>query len=151
MGGSKYFEARLVPKRSRNFPKKILNHKKIPINETYAFTLSIWIADTPESNRKPTVNLVLSHSSQSFRLCFNSVFEMNEAVTELHNFVLDKSQVVNKAIIEANREFFEYHEKKGIQDLNNNTVSTVIQDISNSDFEKKRTFVNKKTGEIFEG
>lgn len=144
------YSARIVPQNGRSFPKKILTHRRIPINETYACTASIWVADTPESNRKPTINLVISHASSSLRLCFNSVVDLREAVVQLYNFVLDKAFVVNDSYNDALREFVEYHEGKRMQTLNDNTVSTVIQDISENKYRGKRSYVVKKTGEIIE-
>jgi hypothetical protein len=148
MGRERASYAKITPIYGRNFPKKILVHQRIPINENYAFTVSIWIADTPESNKKPTINLVMSHGNHNIRLCFNSVTEMNEAVTMLKNFVLDKSFKVNDAYNEALLEFLEHHEGKRMQSLSNNTALTVIQDITENRYSGKREFVNKITGEI---
>jgi hypothetical protein len=150
MSSSQSFEAKLVPKKGRTFPKKILCHRKIPINEDYGFTLSIWVADTPESNKRPTINLVMSHSSHTFRLCFDSVTAMLEAATLVRKFILDKAFVVNDAANEAMKEYFEHHERKRMLSLNDNTALTVIQDISESKYRGRRKFVNKQTGEIIE-
>ncbi len=150
MGKAVAFDAKLIQKKGNFFPKKILTHEKIPINATYSFTVSIWIADTPQSNKKPTINLVLSHANGSFRLCFNSVTDLVETVNLLKSFILGKALVVNTAYTEALKEFFEHHERRRMQDLNDNTDSTVIQDISESKYRGRKRFVNTQTGEIIQ-
>lgn len=150
MGKYMSFQANVVPQRSRNFPKKILLHKKIQINKQYAFTASLWVANTPESNHAPTATLVLSHSYHKVRLCFNSVTDLQEAISELLSFVRDKSFDLHKALVAAQMEFLEFHEQQKLQHLNDNTKATVIQDISVSKYAPKRKYVNKLTGEILE-
>ncbi len=144
------FKGKITPYKPRPFAKKILVNKPIRINAKYGFMASIWVPNTPASNFKPTIALTLSHSDSVLRLCFDSVTDMREAVDSLRSFVLDKAYLVHDAYCIALQEFLEYHEGKRMQGLNDNTASTVIQDITKYKYSPKRKFVNKQTGEITE-
>jgi len=140
----------VLRKGKRKFlPKKILRHAKIKINDKYSFNASVWVADTPESNMKPTVNLTLQHNGDRIRFCFHDTVELISAIDELRQFLGSLCLTVHNRHTEAIREFIAFHEEDMLPPINDYTVYTVIQDKSD-DGKSKELLCNKQTGELID-
>jgi hypothetical protein len=149
MKGKTVFGGSFRQRKQRNLPKKILRHTKIKVNETYAFNASYWVADTPESNHYPTVNLTIQHNGDKVRLCFHDTAALINAIEELRHFVGDHCSTLHLSHSEAVEEYLSYHEKDRPPIIDYYT-STVIQEKPRKG-RKRRAFVcNNKTGEILE-
>jgi hypothetical protein len=141
------FEVVLKKARRKYIPKKLLKHRKIHVSDRYSFNASIWIADTPESNMKPTVNLTLQHNGDKIRFCFPDVPMLISAIDELRHFVGDKAVDIHNIHTEAVQEFLDFHEAEKLPPLNDYTVYTVIQDRKKK---RKALVCDTRTGEIVE-
>lgn len=141
---------RVVLKKShpRYIPKKVLRHAKIPVSDKYTFNASIWVADTRESNFKPTVNLTIQHNGDRVRFCFPNVPEMLLAMDALQKFVGMNCVTVDKSHRDAIREYLEFHQTEEPIPINDYTVYTVIQEKARKNGKKKRISCNGTTGEI---
>jgi hypothetical protein len=153
-GGTKMnvgrFEAILKKKRGGYLPKKILKHTKIRVTDRYTFNVSVWVADTPQSNFKPTVNLVLSHNGDILRLCFDKVTDLMIAIHELQEFVLDSSTLIHQRHAEALGEFLSYQKGAIPSPPNDYTLCTVIQDGRGERHLRPTITVDPETGEILD-
>jgi|GEM_PF-4599189 len=145
-----YFEGRFKQKRARNFPKKILRHTKIRLKENYFLTASVWVADTPESNIYPTVNLTMQHNGEKVRLCFHDTAQLIFFVEELRKFVGMECTTLHLSHNDAVAEFLSYHEKDRLPPINDYTVYTVIQEKPRKGRKKRAFICDKQTGEIIE-
>lgn len=143
------YEVVLKKRRFKYIPKKILRHSKIRVSDKYSFNASVWVADTPESNLKPTVNLTLQHNGDKIRLCFHDTVEMMNAIEELRYFIGMLCVTVHNRHTEAIREYIAYHEDDMLPPINDYTVYTVIQEKSENGKDKLLS-VNKETGEIID-
>ena len=144
------FEVSLRKARPKYMPKKLLRHEKIKINERYSFNATVWIADTPESNLKPTVNLVLQHNGDKLRFCFRDTVEMLTAIEELRHFVGGMCVTIHDRHTKAVKEFLDFHEGVELTPINDYTVYTVIQEKCEQTTDSGSVVVDRKTGEIIE-
>ncbi len=144
------FEVVLKTKRGRYLPKKILQHKRIPVTDTYSFNASVWIADTPNSNLKPTVNLTLQHNGTKLCFCFKDTGTLLTAIWELYKFVGGLSAALKNSHTAAVREFLACHGEERPAPLNDYTAYTVIQGMLAGDRGAVSTKVDTRTGEIIE-
>jgi hypothetical protein len=142
------YEVVIKKRRSRLIPKKILRHTKIPVNKKYTFNVSVWIADTPQSNLKPTINLTLSHNGVVLRLCFPEIHDLWTAVHDLRAIVDDISPLLHERHTAAVKEFLDHHASAMHLPTNDYTVYTVIQDIQGGNGLKTKLRVNSATGEV---
>jgi hypothetical protein len=136
--------------KQKYIPKKLLRHENIRVSDKYSFAASVWIADTPESHLKPTVNLTLQHNGDKIRFCFNNAVELIVAIEQLREWVAGMSVMIVDRHNVAIAEYLAFHEGEMLPPINDYTVYTVIQDL-----ERKRKAkyeqVDKRTGEIFSG
>jgi hypothetical protein len=144
---SEKYEVFLKKGKRKFLPKKVLRHQKIRINDKYTFNASVWVADTPESNFKPTVNLTLQHNGDKIRFCFHDTVEMITAIEELRKFVADLCVTIHNRHTEAIKEFISFHRDDMLPTIDYYTVHTVIQEKS-EDGKTKELLCNKQTGEL---
>jgi len=160
MNAGENLELVVRKKRRRYIPKKILRHGKLPISEKYSCNISVWVADTPESNFKPTVNLTLSHNGVRYGLCFNDAAHLVAWVGALESFIAQTAPTLHQRQTEAILEFIDFHGEAIAPAFNNYTVNTVIQDKQRKKPErmKKRVYriaerdgilIDLNTGEMF--
>jgi hypothetical protein len=146
-------------KQKRYLPKKVLKHGKLNVSEKYTCNVSAWVADTPESNFKPTINLTLSHNGNRFGLCFNDAAHLVLWSGQLESFIAQNAELLHKRQTEAILEFIDFHGEAIAPAINNYTVNTVIQDNprKQSERSKRRKYrieedkgmmVDVNTGEI---
>jgi hypothetical protein len=139
----------VVLKRSHRkyIPKKLLQHQKIPVSDRYTFNASVWIADTPESNFKPTVNLTIQHNGDKVRFCFADAVTMCLAMKDLTHFLDKIFTIAHEKHCLAVKEFLEFHQSQRLPSLDDYTVYTVIQGKGKKE---KRIRCRIETGEILE-
>lgn len=145
-----YFEGRFKQRKTRNFPKKILRHKKIQLKEGYFLTASVWVADTPESNIYPTVNLTMQHNGEKVRMCFHDTAQLIFFAEALRNFIGLECTTLHLSHNDAVAEYLSYHEKDRLPPIDDYTVYTVIQEKPKKGRSKRAFVCHPKTGEIVE-
>lgn len=144
------YEVVLRKRRGRYIPKKVLRHKKFEVNPNYTFTASVWIADTPNSNLVPTVNLTIQHNGDYVRMCFKSAVWLVEALRELRTWTLDMFELLDDRHRIALEEFLAAHEGRQPEPRNDHTVYTVIQDFGERKLPKRSGKVDSRTGEVLD-
>lgn len=127
MKPGEHLELVVRKKGRKHIPKKILLHEQLPISEKYSCQVSVWVADTPGSNYKPTVNLTLTHNGIKFRLCFNGAPELVLWIGALESFIAKHAPILHERQTEAILEFIDFHGEAIAPAFNNYTVNTVIQ------------------------
>jgi hypothetical protein len=142
------FEVTFTKAKRKYLPKKLLRHTKVPVSNKYSFNVSVWIANTPEANYKPTVNLTLQHNGDRIRFCFPDAVTMCLSMKQLTHFLDDMFVLVHERHTQAVDEFLRFHEQNKLPSLNDYTVYTVIQDKPRKGRKNKASVVNTKTGEI---
>ena len=150
MKGTTVFEGSFKQKKHRYLPKKILRHTKINVNEKYTFNASYWVADTPESNHYPTVNLTIQHNGDKVRLCFHDTAALITAIEDLRHFIGDHCTTLHLSHAEAVEEYLDYHQKDRLPPIDDYTVYTVIQEKPKKGRKGKAFVCDKDTGEIVE-
>jgi hypothetical protein len=148
MKSGSQFEVVLRKQKRKCLPKKILRHTKIPVSDKYTFNASVWIADTPEGNYMPTVNLTLQHNGDKIRFCYPDAVSMCLSMNQLTHFLDEVFVLVHERHTQAVDEFLSFHDKNKLPPINDYTVYTVIQDNQAKGSENKASVVNTKTGEI---
>jgi hypothetical protein len=143
-----YFEATFKKRKARTFPKKILRHRKIQLKEGYFLTASVWVADTPESNIYPTVNLTMQHNGEKVRMCFHDTAQLIFFAEELRNFIGMECVTLHISHNDAVAEYLGYHENDRLPPIDENTVYTVIQEERRKGRKKRAIICDPKTGEI---
>lgn len=149
MSRAEKYEVVLRKGKRKFLPKKVLRHQKIRINDKYTFNASVWIADTPESNFKPTVNLTLQHNGDKVRFCFHDTVEMVNSIEELRRFIGELCVTIHNRHTEAIKEFISFHRDDMLPPINDYTVYTVIQEKSENG-DTKEMLCNKQTGELID-
>ncbi|MBX2992123.1 MAG: hypothetical protein KF749_13285 [Bacteroidetes bacterium] len=144
------YKAVMKQERQKYIPKKLLRHENIRVSDKYSFAASVWIADTPESHLRPTVNLTLQHNGDKIRFCFNNAVEMIVAIEQLREWVGSMSVMVNERHNAALAEYLAFHEGETLPPINDYTVYTVIQDLERKRHAKYER-VDRTTGEILSG
>lgn len=131
-------------------PKKVLRHQKIPVSDKYTFNASIWIADTPESNLRPSVNLTLQHNGERLRFCFHNVPDMILAIGELEKFVGCNAVMVDNKHREALRQYLDFHEAEKHPPIDDYTVLYSYTREKTKHLEGTGIVYDQDTGEILE-
>jgi hypothetical protein len=137
------YQVTLRRERFRPLPKKLLQHVDIPVKKGYTTRATIWVADTPESNLRPTVNLTVSHGHDRIRFCFQNAADLIIFIDRLREFVGEKVLMAHDKHTRAVEEFLAYHEDNTLPLLNDTTEYTVLQG-------KEGVVVDMRTGEILE-
>ncbi len=144
------YDAVLRKRKGRFIPKKVLRHKKFEVNPNYTFTASVWIADTPDSNFLPTVNLTIHHNGDSVRMCFKSAVWLVVALEELRTWTQEMFILLDDRHRTAVAEFLAAHKGQQAEQRNDYTVYTVIQDSGEKKLPKRKAKVDFRTGEILD-